>query len=194
MANEDSRENSVVGSAIKLAATGAAIYGVARGGRGVIKHYDDLGETFLGGVGKSISSKLDDGIRAFDKSDGTNSIRKGLDNAQEKILQKDYTKQLKNTDKMYNNVGLELTDDTITSSHEAYNDLNRVEKRSAIRGLKEEKEEMMNDLKESKYDNLKEYLMNDEDASEYVDATFDMGVTDIKGTRTLDIKGKAVKL
>lgn len=193
MANEDSRENSVVGGAIKAAAIGLTIYGGYKGGRNLIKNYDDLGETFLGGVGKKMSSKIDDGIRAFDKSDGTNSIRKGLDNTQEKILQSDFHKSLAKEDSLYNKVGLELGDDYINETHATYNGSNRVDKREYLRDEKKMRKELNEDLSKSDFSNMKDYLTHDEEISTELYQTYKNGSLVNKDSRNLNLRGEEIK-
>lgn len=146
MANEDSRENSVVGGAIKTAAIGLTIYGAAKGGRSLIKNYDDLGRTF-GKAGDKASNKILGGLSKFDKADGSgNAIREGLDKMQTKILDKDHTKLVNKTASMYEELGINgMNDDAKKELHEIYTNQNRYAKRDTLdtrkninKGLKED--------------------------------------------------------
>lgn len=155
MANEDSRENSVVGGAIKLAAVGTVLYGGYRGGRGLIKNYDDLGRTF-GKAGEKASNKILSGLSKFDKSDGSgNAIKEGLDKVQDNILNKDYTKAVNKTASMYDELGiLKMDDDFKEALHEGYLSQDRHGKRDALDFRKETNEGLKKDIKTKRLEEL----------------------------------------
>jgi hypothetical protein len=153
MANEDSRDSSVLGGALKLAAIGGSIYGAKKGVGQLIRHYDDLGSTWMGGAGDKVSNVLKKGVSAFDKDDGTNVLRKGLEETQEKLLTKDVDKYLKKTDKILNKSDLEMSQAYIDEIHEDFKGYSSIaEKRDGIRGFKDN----VNDIKQSMAESLED--------------------------------------
>lgn len=138
MANEDSRENSVMKGALELAAVGATVYGVYRGSRGLIKHYDDLGSTMLGKVGGKMTRGIEEGLSKFEKADGTNAMKEGLDNLQGKILEQDYKKAFNKGTSIFAEANpnvenaRELREKAFNSAHEAFKNKSASDKRNQI--------------------------------------------------------------
>lgn len=154
MANEDARENSVMKDALKLATVGAAVYGAYRGGKGLIKNYDDLGSTVLGKTGSKMTSGIKKGVSNFDKADGSNMVRESLDKAQDKILERDYKKAFDKGTKAFSQANpsvenaSELRDRAFNSTHEAFKSKSASGKRSQIDIEKSFSNNIKNQMKE----------------------------------------------
>lgn len=89
MANEDSRNNNVLGNALKIAAIGAV---TVKGGRALIRNYDDLGRTF-GKAGDNMSKGIDKVISLTDNANGSaGKIRQGLEKVQGELLDSKHKK------------------------------------------------------------------------------------------------------
>ena len=135
MANEDCNNNSVLGDALMIAAVG---FGAYKGGRSLIKHYDDLGATVLGEkIGGTMSKKIGDALNIFENKEG-NKIREGIDNLQGKILEKDYkkaydksTRLLSEANPEYDNLA-DLRTSMFNEVHETFNARSAADKRSLI--------------------------------------------------------------
>lgn len=154
MANEDSRENSVMKGALELAAIGATAYGVYRGGRGLIKNYDDLGSTFLGKAGDKMTKGINKGISALEGKAGGNKVKDSLDTVQDKILDSDFKKSMKKIDKDLSKDGLEMSQENVDDIHKTYkSNSNASEKREDLKDLSDLKKQMQEERKEFLKDN-----------------------------------------
>ena len=132
MANEDCNNSSVLGDALKIAAVG---FGAYKGGKSLIKHYDDLGSTILGEkIGGSMSKGIDKALSAFEGESGR--VREGIDRLQGKILDHDFKKGVNKMDSLLNKDGIEMTQKNIDEIHEGYNSLvSPSEKREGIKNI-----------------------------------------------------------
>lgn len=139
MANEDCNNSSVLGDALKIAAVG---FGAYKGGKSLVKHYDDLGATILGEkLGGSMSKGIGKALNAFE-GEGGNKVREGIDKLQGKILDHDFKKGVNKVDSLLNKDGIEMTQKNMDEIHEGYSSLvSPSEKREGIRDIKNMRKE-----------------------------------------------------